>query len=97
MTDQMRAEFEVWAEDHGHRLDRDHANGGYYKDGDTDLAWCAWKDSRAALVVELPVPIEPECPEDAFDDSWMDGYNGKLRMREACKRAIDAAGIKVKP
>lgn len=40
----------------------------------------------------LPMPVMPEQPEDAIDDSWMDGYNAALRMREECQRAIDAAG-----
>lgn len=84
MDGQMRAEFEVWAESHGHRLDRDHANGGYYKDGDTDLAWCAWKDSRAALVVSLPEAFTHD-----QDGIWMIG-------RTEAKKAIEAAGVRVK-
>jgi hypothetical protein len=42
--------------------------------------------------IVLPMPVMPEQPEDAIDDSWMDGYNAALRMREECQRAIDAAG-----
>ncbi|WFS20584.1 hypothetical protein P9K38_09705 [Pseudomonas sp. 905_Psudmo1] len=43
--------------------------------------------------IVLPMPVMPEQPEDAIDDSWMDGYNAALRMREQCLRAIEAAGM----
>lgn len=51
----------------------------------------------AGLVIEIPLPIQPEEPEDAFDDSWMDEYHGARRMREKCVQAITAAGFEVKP
>jgi hypothetical protein len=41
--------------------------------------------------IVLPMPVMPEQPVDAIDDSWMVGYNAALRMREECQRAIDAA------
>ena len=44
------------------------------------------------LAIPLPMPVMPDEPEDAIDDSWMDGYNAALRMREQCVRAIEAAG-----
>ncbi|MGY8830076.1 MAG: hypothetical protein ACKVIS_11085 [Pseudomonadales bacterium] len=46
-----------------------------------------------APAIVLPMPVMPEQPEDAIDDSWMDGYNAALRMREECQRAIEAAGM----
>lgn len=46
-----------------------------------------------APAIALPMPVMPEQPEDAIDDSWMDGYNAALRMREDCMRAIEAAGL----
>lgn len=49
-------------------------------------------DTPAPTAIVLPMPVMPEQPEDAIDDSWMDGYNAALRMREECQRAIDAAG-----
>ncbi|MEB0009336.1 hypothetical protein QN375_06000 [Pseudomonas sp. MH9.2] len=58
---------------------------GYY-DGSIDAYWHFWKESRAALVVDLPtVGTEPEAPEAA------------IRMRNACFKAIEAAGLKVTP
>ncbi|WP_405118794.1 hypothetical protein [Pseudomonas leptonychotis] len=41
--------------------------------------------------IVLPMPDMPDEPVGAIDDSWMDGYNAALRMREQCMRAIDAA------
>lgn len=46
-----------------------------------------------APAIVLPMPVMPEQPEDAIDDSWMDGYNAALRMREDCMRAIEAAAL----
>lgn len=57
----------------------------------------AWNASRECLVIDLPA--EPECPEDpeeAIDDSHMDAYHSAIRMRNACRDSIHAAGVKVK-
>jgi len=60
-------------------------------------AWWAWQASRAALVIDLPsVGPEPEPPEDAIDDSYIDAHHAAIRMRNACFKAIEAAGVKVK-
>lgn len=92
--DRMREEFEAaYKETFGRTPER---NSDYHLYIDERAAWWAWQASRAALVVELPQPIERECPDDAFDDSWMDGYNGERRMREWCCTAIESAGVKVK-
>ncbi|UVL26797.1 hypothetical protein [Pseudomonas donghuensis] len=62
------------------------------------VAWWAWQASREAVVVELPpAPARPEEPEFALDDSHMDAYNVAVRMRDACAKAIEAQGLKVKP
>lgn len=42
--------------------------------------------------IVLPMPVMPEQPKDAIDDSWMDAYSA-LRMREECQRAIEAAAL----
>ncbi|KJK19074.1 hypothetical protein [Pseudomonas sp. 2(2015)] len=61
-------------------------------------AMWAWQASREAVVVELPpAPARPEEPEFALDDSHMDAYNAAVRMRDACAKAIEAQGLKVKP
>ncbi|MGF6595112.1 hypothetical protein [Pseudomonas sp. 2835] len=60
--------------------------------------WAIWQASREAVVVELPpAPARPEEPEFALDDSHMDAYNAAVRMRDACAKAIEAQGLKVKP
>jgi len=59
-------------------------------------AWYWFKRSRETLVVGLPmVGPEPEPPEDAIDDSWLDAHHAAIRMRNECFKAIDAAGVKV--
>ena len=63
-----------------------------------EMTYWAWQASRESLVIELPpAPPVPSEPEDAIDDSHMDGYNAAVRMRSACEKSIKAAGLKVKP
>ncbi|MNG34491.1 hypothetical protein D3C84_1209870 [compost metagenome] len=69
-------------------------SGDGYSDGSIDAYWHFWKESRAALVVDLPT-AGPE--EDAIDDSYMDGHRAAIRMRNACYKAIEGAGLKVTP
>lgn len=61
-------------------------------------SWGVWKSSREDLVVKLPPqPEEPEAPEDAWDDSYMDAYHSAMHMRHQCKEAIGSAGLRVSP
>lgn len=54
--------------------------------------------SRKPPVVRLPAAPElPEEPEDAIDDSFMDEYHSAVQMRDACKKAIEDAGVRVMP
>ncbi|MCU1736344.1 MULTISPECIES: hypothetical protein [unclassified Pseudomonas] len=70
--------------------------GDSYSEPRTARAWYWFKRSRETLVVDLPtVDPEPEPPEDAIDDSWLDAHHAAIRMRNACFKAIDAAGVKV--
>lgn len=66
---------------------------------DNLLGHCKALEKKLAerLMIALPMPVMPEQPEDAIDDSWMDGYNAALRMREQCQRAIEAAGVAAYP
>ena len=71
---------------------------GDYQGLEAQAAWWGWQASREAVVVELPpAPARPEEPEFALDDSHMDAYNAAVRMRDACAKAIEAQGLKVKP
>lgn len=51
MNEQMRKEFEAWAEKEGFNIDR---FGDGYDMPSANYAWQAWQASRAAIVVELP-------------------------------------------
>lgn len=73
-------------------------SGDGYADGSIDAYWYFWKQSRADVTVVLPpAPAEAEDPEDAIDDSHMDAFHAANRMRSACEKAIEAAGLKVTP
>lgn len=61
------------------------------------IAEQAFRASRESLMVELPPPYpEPDEPEEAIDDSYMDAYYAAKGMRHACSKSIEAAGLKVK-
>ena len=100
MTQTMQEQFEqAYSEDNGGvpvafislmRL------GDSYETPKIARAWYWFKRSRETLVVGLPmVGPEPEPPEDAIDDSWLDAHHAAIRMRNECFKAIDAAGVKV--
>lgn len=95
MSDEkMRAEFEVAAEEHFWLQD---LRGDYDKDEQEYLdeivqtAWEFWKLSREALVIELP-----RLPNlNDFNDIGQ--CAASRNMHYACRRAIEAAGVRVKP
>ena len=100
MTQTTQDEFEADYCAHAHRLPALVKNcrlsNGSYGDPCIAKAWHWFKRSREMLVVELPaVPQVPDEPEDAIDDSHMDGYQAAIRMRSACFKAVDAAGITI--
>jgi hypothetical protein len=73
-------------------------SGDGYADGSVDTYWHFWNESRAVVVVDMPpAPAEPEESERAIDDSHMDAFHAANRMRSACEKAIEAAGLKVTP
>ncbi|MDP5496546.1 hypothetical protein P3786_28460 [Pseudomonas aeruginosa] len=98
MEQAMREEFEAWATNRcvsimkapeammffgGRRVP-----AGCYIMADTELAWEAWKASRAALRVELPYPvIVDEGAEFAFH-----AYD-----KDETDKALQQAGIEVAP
>jgi len=91
--DKMREEFE---ERNGHRAwfvaggRKDTGPEGYvYDDFTTDMCWTCWVDSRESLVIELPERDAHELSVNA-----MFGYG---LARKDATRAIEAAGLKVKP
>ncbi|MGY2286844.1 hypothetical protein ACW9IH_26465 [Pseudomonas gingeri] len=102
MTQTMQDEFEAEYVEHAFRLQglikKHRLSNGSYSDPCVAKAWHWFKRSREILVVDLPtVGPEPESPEDAIDDGWLDAHHAAIRMRNACFKAIDAAGVKVEP
>lgn len=95
INEQRRAKFMVWHE----RVRKQYADAGMpqpYYEGVRERDWWLWNAAMDSAVVDLPVPVEPEQPDDAIDDSWLDGHNGAKRYRKTCVAAVEAAGIKVK-
>lgn len=94
MTDKMRGEFEAWAALHwlhcAHKpvkmLD------GEYLYNELQSSWESWIASRESVELALPDA------DDAFEyhhggTTYFDG----AEYRDACVKAIEAAGLKVKP
>jgi hypothetical protein len=103
MSEQMREKFEAWAMKQAESMRYSFPAGAVELNGLGDYAivwvqgaWLGWQASRAELCVELPKLTRPEEPEDAFDDSWLDGYSAADRYRTKCREAIHAAGVKTK-
>ncbi len=104
MNDKLREEFEAAIEKNqvagGFRpanLERCAFDDSYVLPEVAGALW-GWQAARETLVIEVPpAPTEPEAPEDAIDDSFMDAYHAANRMRDACVKAIETAGLKVTP
>lgn len=95
MEQAMREEFE--ASGITRRLSRSTEPGctDLYEDSHTQMAWMAWKASRAALRVELPErAVLPEYTEHRLLYCERTGFNDCL---ERVKEALQQAGIEVKP
>lgn len=56
---------------------------------ETNFTWRAWQASRESLVIELPA-LENS-------SSYHDGADQRDAKIIECRRAIEAAGLKVKP
>ncbi|MBC2659787.1 hypothetical protein H7A76_30505 [Pseudomonas sp. MSSRFD41] len=93
-TNKMREQFEQWAKDryswHLHDDARDPEdrtlaswNGEIYGNRIVEGMWQSWQASREAVEIELPELERPTA----------DGMGALF----ACKRAIEAQGLRVKP
>lgn len=67
-------------------------SGDGYQDGSVDAYWHFWKASREAVAVELPK--HSGYAEYGYGDDY---ENGRDVMRDECREAIEAQGLKVKP
>lgn len=103
-NDKVRAEFEAAYREEWVRQ-RDGADitlfdeavlikdDGVYRIGPIQGMWWSWQASRKALVVELP-PKGPSADPELPGNAW---HNTRNNTIEACRRAIEAAGVRVKP
>lgn len=87
--DKSRGEFEMWMMSSGKtnfsKID------DIYASSDTFFMWQAWKASRAALVVQLPIQCETTLYQGDFEDGYESGYNESLKD---AKEKLLKAGIK---
>ncbi|WP_339231171.1 hypothetical protein MHH62_14205 [Pseudomonas sp. FSL L8-0168] len=96
MTQTAQEKFEAWHLTRFPGASLSKRTNGEYINLYVGMCWIGWSASRERLVVELPtVGPSPEPPEDAIDDSWLDAHHAKIQMRNACFKAIDAAGITI--
>lgn len=93
MSKQRLSEFEAWLLKSKPVVGADMLKEGSFVSEWMFEAYCAALDS---VVIELPQLVEPEPPDEAFDDSWRDGYSAADRYRRKCQAAIHAAGVKTK-
>lgn len=97
MTDKIREEFEEWAKTQDWTIDLLYREG--YIAWEAQFAFDAWLASRAAIEIELPSPM-PEAGQAWCADAQhaasarTSSFNWALSQS---KRAIKAAGLKVKP
>jgi Fe-S cluster biosynthesis and repair protein YggX len=88
MSDQVRKEFEEWAEKRGYTLkmiaQQDGLGTEIYANGQTRSAWQGWQASRQALVVELS-----KLPEASYSTA------GTCYMSDV-ESALDKAGVSYK-
>ncbi|MEC4239129.1 hypothetical protein [Pseudomonas sp. DSV-1] len=103
MTDKMREEFEESPRFRGMDFTRSTTHSEYYESPYANGAWDGWKASREVLVIELP---EPEAPESygvtrADDSEQYEVLESRMGAQYSaihkCRRAIESAGVKVKP
>ena len=93
MSEKMRDEFEEWLIANT-EFDTQRTAFAMTKEEDrrymchrTNLAWLAWKASRAALVVELPDEYK-----DRYLDKYQDGFNDAV---ESCRNRLEDLGLEL--
>ena len=99
MSDKMREEFEVAYTEVQVRLGIysvkrlfDTLEGSYIS-STTESAWWGWQASREAIEVELP----QRWSVDGFESGWVADPDGANLDYAETVKAIEAAGLKVKP
>lgn len=89
--DESRNQFEEWFKNKYH-VSSDVMKIMHIK---SEIAWEAWRASRAAIDIELPAKNDISSDDYSIPDlvDWDDGRNAGI---QECAEAIRAAGIKVK-
>ncbi|MEX3240499.1 hypothetical protein [Serratia quinivorans] len=92
--DKLRADFEKWLEEthglYGEDVEWQEERNCYAKFG-IHLAYQAWKQSRASIVVELP-----ERMTEVVADTLIHGRVMANDMRTACAKALRSIGLSIK-
>ena len=96
----MRKDFEAWF--FGKKgITELGADNNPYASSHAQAAWWAWQTSRNAVVIELPEPSTPEKfgVTQANDPDQYEALEARHGAQAAaisqCRRAIEAAGLKV--
>lgn len=108
MSNKIREEFEAWAKPLCMEMFEAWmpalAHNGEYRNQTTSMLWKAWQASRELLVVELPEPqpfkvsAEESLDMDPDEFEALEARHGaQWQTYSKCKKAIEAAGLKVKP
>lgn len=100
MSDKMREEFEEWAVTSAwlgigdeSQMHQD-SDGTGYNEIEVHTAWLGWKASRESMVIELPRDVDQFADDDPGRRAFSLHTNTAYRE---CRKAIEAAGLKVKP
>lgn len=85
MKDKIREEFEAWVIRLWPAQSLAKFNGGEYQGFTVQHCWEAWQGSRSSVVIELPEHHEYDSPGEV------------IPVIKDCRKAIEAAGLRVKP
>lgn len=90
-TNKMREQFEAWVKSKWPNQQFGRFSDGEYQSHTLHHAWLSWQASREAVVVELPAKGKPDADDVA---GWCLTRNSTI---DACRRVIEAQGLKVAP
>lgn len=92
-TEKMREGFEAWVKSKWPETDLGRFNDGEYCGFTLQHCWTAWQESRAAVAVELPAAPGIKPGRETYTQLQAAQHQGQMQVI----RAIEAAGLKVRP